>query len=418
LDERLVIPSELPFKPLEIESAIPSHVPLEVLGARILIPRESMTGTLEVTAAGEPLLGTDADERMAVPADARLAELDLSERVPIERLQEEELVEPDVFTTGQVHFLPKAISEMARHWRWEVPTGAVGFHAVLVLLMIAMVALFPHREPTQEEIDLATRNLGIVYLPDSMFSTPKATPRPQAPSNKLRVDPRIIQNLAPPVIPSPTPPAVAPTPRELPNAPVAPSQSSRPPERSQDAIRMEAPRTVPDAPTPKLQAPSASRALDQAIRGAAERGGSQGSTFGGPAPGVGRGGGGGGGGGAGQGYMGGAVQMLTPDEGVDFSSYLARVLASVKRNWYAIIPDSARMGEKGRVILDFKIMRDGNVPFPEPILRSTSGKDPLDRAASSSIRASSPFEPLPPAFSGPYIELRFIFLYNLPLEAQ
>jgi hypothetical protein len=41
----------------------------------------------------------------------------------------------------------------------------------------------------------------------------------------------------------------------------------------------------------------------------------------------------------------------------------------------------------------------------------------LDRAAVSAIRSSNPFEPLPSAFSGPYIELRFIFLYNLPIEA-
>jgi len=58
------------------------------------------------------------------------------------------------------------------------------------------------------------------------------------------------------------------------------------------------------------------------------------------------------------------------------------------------------------------------VPLAEPELMGSSGKLPLDRAAVSSIRASSPFEPLPPAFSGPYIELRFIFLYNLPLDAQ
>jgi hypothetical protein len=48
----------------------------------------------------------------------------------------------------------------------------------------------------------------------------------------------------------------------------------------------------------------------------------------------------------------------------------------------------------------------------------SSGKEPLDRAAVSSIRASTPFEPLPSAFSGPYIELRFIFLYNIPLNQQ
>jgi hypothetical protein len=56
------------------------------------------------------------------------------------------------------------------------------------------------------------------------------------------------------------------------------------------------------------------------------------------------------------------------------------------------------------------------VPSPEPNMAASFGKEPLDRAAYSAIRSSSPFEPLPPAFSGPYIELRFYFLYNLPLD--
>jgi TonB family protein len=109
--------------------------------------------------------------------------------------------------------------------------------------------------------------------------------------------------------------------------------------------------------------------------------------------------------------------MLTPTEGVDFTSYLARVLASVQRNWYAVMPESARLGDQGRVVLQFRIMRDGSVPDAEPQLMAGSGKLPLDRAAASSIRASSPFEPLPSAFSSPFIELRFIFLYNLPLTS-
>jgi len=58
------------------------------------------------------------------------------------------------------------------------------------------------------------------------------------------------------------------------------------------------------------------------------------------------------------------------------------------------------------------------VPEQEPVMMGSSGKEPLDRAAASSIRASTPFEPLPSAFSGPYIELRFIFLYNIPLNSQ
>jgi TonB family protein len=123
---------------------------------------------------------------------------------------------------------------------------------------------------------------------------------------------------------------------------------------------------------------------------------------------------GGGGGGGGQGY--GALQMLTPDQGVDFSGYLQRVVERVKLNWYSIMPESAYLGDKGKVVLRFKIMSNGVVPDADPVQEGSSGKEPLDRAAYSAIRSSSPFEPLPPAFNGPFIELRFIFLYNLPLS--
>jgi len=81
------------------------------------------------------------------------------------------------------------------------------------------------------------------------------------------------------------------------------------------------------------------------------------------------------------------------------------------------MPESVYLGEKGRVVLQFRIVRTGSVPDAEPQLMSSSGKEPLDRAAYSAIRTSSPFEPLPSAFSGPFIELRFIFLYNLPVSA-
>jgi hypothetical protein len=69
-------------------------------------------------------------------------------------------------------------------------------------------------------------------------------------------------------------------------------------------------------------------------------------------------------------------------------------------------------------MLRFRIMRDGGLPGGEPILEMTSGKQPLDRAAAASITASNPFDPLPTAYTRPYIELRFIFLYNIPLNSQ
>jgi TonB family protein len=124
----------------------------------------------------------------------------------------------------------------------------------------------------------------------------------------------------------------------------------------------------------------------------------------------------GGGGGGQSGHAYGGMAMLTPDQGVDFSAYLARVQTSVDRNWQAVIPESVMLGEKGMVVLQFRIMRDGSVPQGYPVLVRSSGKEPLDRAAVSSIRASNPFEPLPSAFTGPYIELQAIYLYNLPPE--
>lgn len=54
--------------------------------------------------------------------------------------------------------------------------------------------------------------------------------------------------------------------------------------------------------------------------------------------------------------------------------------------------------------------------MPDPNLERTSGKELLDVAAMSSIRTSSPFEPLPPAFKGDYIELRFMYFYNTPRD--
>lgn len=103
--------------------------------------------------------------------------------------------------------------------------------------------------------------------------------------------------------------------------------------------------------------------------------------------------------------------ILSDTRGVDFGPYLARVVSAVRRNWYAVIPESARLGEKGRVGVVFEILKDGSVP--QLRLVQSSGAAPLDRAALSGIRASVPFDPLPPEFTGNHLVLQFIFLYNL-----
>ena len=103
--------------------------------------------------------------------------------------------------------------------------------------------------------------------------------------------------------------------------------------------------------------------------------------------------------------------ILSDTKGVDFGPYLARVVYEVRRNWYAVIPESARLGQKGRVAIVFEILKDGSVP--QLRLVSSSGFEPLDVAAISGIRASIPFPPLPKEFTGNHLVLQFIFLYNL-----
>ena len=109
-------------------------------------------------------------------------------------------------------------------------------------------------------------------------------------------------------------------------------------------------------------------------------------------------------------------QILSDTMGVDFHPYLLRLLALVRLNWYAVIPEIARLGRKGRVVLQFSILRDGSVP--ELVLAEGSGTRSLDGAALASINLSNPFPALPQEFPGTDIRLQFTYLYNLPVEYQ
>jgi TonB family protein len=106
------------------------------------------------------------------------------------------------------------------------------------------------------------------------------------------------------------------------------------------------------------------------------------------------------------------LQLLSDPMGVDFRPYLIQVLAAVKRNWQAVMPESARLGRQGKVSIQFAINRTGQVP--KLVIASASGTDAFDRAAVASISMTNPFPPLPPEFRGDQIRLQFAFLYNVP----
>jgi TonB family protein len=111
------------------------------------------------------------------------------------------------------------------------------------------------------------------------------------------------------------------------------------------------------------------------------------------------------------GRSGSSLELMSDPMGVDFKPYLIRILALVRRNWFAVIPESARLGNRGLVQLQFIIDRQGQVP--KLVIATPSGSEALDRAAVAGISASVPFPPLPAEFKGQQIRLQFAFKYNV-----
>ena len=428
MDDRTVVPSDLSeAPPLTGKTNIPQHLPLGVLVDRTLVARG-----MEAKPFGEfgPITEQPhidiLDSRVVVPAFVEPPEQREIDRFdqPQEMTPElRELIQPDIFTTGEANLLVEPEDQRDAKWDAITRAASVAGHIAFIIFLIFLPKIFPPHIPTAQEIELASKSLGVVYLPPDAGELSKAPGPPPAP--KVKIDNKTLNKVAPPRPEQHRVEAPAPSPERPPSdLPAAPTPQPNTQPLSVPPTNIPPPPKsvlLPAEPQPttknlNLGLPSSSpgKAMNDQLQDAIGKS-SHGSysTDGGVPGGSGQGGGHGRGGPS----AGNAVTILTPTEGVDFNDYLQRVVASVKRNWYSVMPESVYLGEKGKVILRFRIMANGAVPDAEPQLEGSSGKEPLDRAASSSIRTSSPFEPLPSAFSGPFIELRFIFLYNLPISA-
>jgi TonB family protein len=106
------------------------------------------------------------------------------------------------------------------------------------------------------------------------------------------------------------------------------------------------------------------------------------------------------------------VELKSDPMGVDFRAYLVQVLAAVRRNWTAVMPESVRLGLRGHVSIQFAIGKNGDVL--KLVYAAQSGLRALDEAAVAGISASNPFPPLPSEFKGERIVVQLNFAYNMP----
>jgi len=405
LDERTLVPAMLPIVVLDGHSSIPTNLPLDSISKRVVVPRDINREAYGVKEDHSiPAQPSDLDERVTVPLGSQLPEI-----VPPAEFTPPDIVEPDLFTSGEVHFV--AEQPQQQRFKWEILVGALAFHILLILALL----FTPRHVPTPDEQEIARKQLTMILPPGAFELNQPRTPTPPAPH--VRVDPREIAKVAPP-IPKPEIPKAPEAPRELPAAPTPKPNVAQTPPPETPTPKIELPKPTlkletPDAPVPNPhltlpQSATSGRSIEDLLHDHGDRpNGPKAIVGGGPI----RSGGPGQRSGGGNAY--GGLEMLTPDEGVDFSGYLQRVYYTVKRNWFAVMPSSVELGEKGIVQLTFRINRDGSVPAGDPVIGHNSGKEPLDRAAYSSVRASNPFESLPPQFSGPYIELRYTYYYNI-----
>jgi TonB family protein len=270
----------------------------------------------------------------------------------------------------------------------------------------------PNRGPLSKEFDAeALVPRPRIQVPPSPPSTTRpAARRPSLPSPAP----------APPAAPPPRlaePPKLEAQLQQAPPAELPPAIGAPPPQiaaQEQPRLAFENPPAAPPPPGPGRipggLAPSGS-AVQEAIRSVTRGGAGGGLTVGD----IGEPGMGGIGAGIHQppspGRQASNLELLSDPEGIDFRPYLIRVLASVRRNWYAVMPESAKLGRSGRVSIQFAIARNGSVP--KLVIVGFSGTDAFDRAAVAGISASNPFPPLPTEFRGEQIRLQLNFSYNV-----
>jgi TonB family protein len=311
-------------------------------------------------------------------------------------------------------------------------TAVIGTIAVH-LLLIAALAMMPRQMPDQGDVPSHPRLVTRLYDPPTELT--------QKAPNKAKVSKEIAVQIHAPSIPVPTPAPGArarkftpPTPQpakqpsespaqlepprieqaqsntpqiQLPQLPPQIQPQDRPASETKPKLAFENPSAPPSGPRGPSRIPVPGNTIQDAVRDLSH-GGSKGVSGSDtydlgagsglnipPSPGRPR--------------M--DFELKSDPQGVDFRPYVLQVLAVVRRNWFAVYPESAKLGTRGQVKLEFAIAKDGRVT--KVAFSTQSGTQALDHAAVAAISASNPLPALPAEFRGDRIVLAFTFSYNL-----
>jgi outer membrane biosynthesis protein TonB len=227
----------------------------------------------------------------------------------------------------------------------------------------------------------------------SAEAPPATAKKPEPPPQPAKPAPPKAET--PPAKPQPAAEKVPPKPKAaepemaLPSAKPKPAPKREPPHKEE---KRPEPSPPPAAEKPKGPEPSRPRPFDTAAKPAREPapGGKPGAATG-PGPGT--------GGGLALGSGSGLLSLDTAN--FPFTYYLRQVTNRIEENW--IRPQ----GNLGRVIVYFRIKRDGSIV--EPQIYESSRSAAVDMLAAGAIKRSEPFPPLPVEYGGDYLGIYLCF---------
>ena len=146
--------------PAHLHSA---HLPLDVLAARVVVPRRHAVDSAGRTSVDARLRVVDHPglARRRAQGCARGDELTPSSWVAHQDLPE--VLEPDVLTTGEVHLMNRPVAERASAWNGVARVASIAFHCLLLFLLLFQPGVAPSQQVAEAEIDRQTHSY--LYLP-------------------------------------------------------------------------------------------------------------------------------------------------------------------------------------------------------------------------------------------------------------
>jgi TonB family protein len=316
------------------------------------------------------------------------------------RAPESRVVRGSRWVDYDTHELLQLIGDLEDERRWARMREGIWIAILIHLALLSALTWLPKYifkvPPMADRSNEFKEHKDFTYLDSPWQAPPKPIVKP-VPLERPLIDKQTLESMKREAAPPPVPPPAAEPPAP---APVPPRPSQPIPPAPQAQVEAPRPAAVPARPNFAMGSQNPADQLHDAMKSASRGNGSPGSM---PLPDVMRL--------HPNSDMGGA-QILSDTQGVDFDPYIRHIAIETERTWDPLTPDEVNppINKRGEVMIRFKLLPNGRLIDGSMILEGSSGDVALDRAAWGALTGSN-FPPLPREFHGPYLELRFLFIY-------